>query len=103
MSSDQTQVPNFQLANLARLRALAFAASSSLRLGGAVVSSEWTRRAATAVISSTADKNEFSFALDGLLKPLIFLTNCSEAARISSGVTGGSKLKSVLIFRHIFQ
>jgi hypothetical protein len=35
------------------------------------------------------------------LKPLIFLTNCSEAARTSSSVTGGSKLKSVLIFLHI--
>jgi len=29
---------------------------------------------------------------DGLLKPVIFRTNCSEAARTSSGVTGGSKL-----------
>jgi hypothetical protein len=40
-------------------------------------------------------------AFDGLLKPLTFLTYCSEAARISSSVTGGSKLKSVLIFLHI--
>ena len=48
-----------------------------------------------------AAMNAASFALDGLLKPLIFLTNCNEAARTSSGVTGGSKLKSVLIFLHM--
>jgi hypothetical protein len=28
-------------------------------------------------------------------------TNCSEAAFTSSGVTGGSKLKRVLMFRHM--
>ena len=38
---------------------------------------------------------------DGLLKPLTFLTNCNEAARISSSVTGGWKLKSVLMLLHI--
>jgi hypothetical protein len=38
-----------------------------------------------------------------LLKPLIFRTNCNEAARTSSGVTGGSKLNSILMLRHIFQ
>ena len=38
---------------------------------------------------------------EGLLKPLIFLTNCREAARTSCSVTGGSKLKSVLMFRHM--
>ena len=32
---------------------------------------------------------------------LIFLTYCREAARISSGVTGGSKLNNILIFRHM--
>src|SRR6476469_9568667 len=52
-------------------------------------------------MSSTAALNAASFARDGLLKPLIFRTNCSDAARISSSVTGGSKLKSVLMFRHI--
>ena len=52
-------------------------------------------------ISSTAERNEPSFAFDGLVKPLIFLTNCKEAARTSSSVTGGSKLKRVLIFLHI--
>jgi len=40
-------------------------------------------------------------AFDGLLNPLIFLTNCNEAARISSSVAGGAKLNSVLIFLHI--
>ena len=50
---------------------------------------------------STAARNEASFAFDGLLKPLIFRTNWSEAARISSGVTGGSKLNKGLMFLHI--
>lgn len=54
-----------------------------------------------AATSSTAARNESSFDFDGLLKPLIFRTNWSEAARISSGVTGGSKLKRILIFLHI--
>ena len=52
-------------------------------------------------ISSTAARNGPSFVLDGLLKPLIFLTNWSDAARISSSVTGGSKLKRIFIFLHI--
>jgi hypothetical protein len=52
--------------------------------------------------SSTAARNESSLAFDGLLKPVIFRTNWSEAARISSSVTGGSKLNKVLIFLHIF-
>src|SRR5215475_8802617 len=42
-----------------------------------------------------------SLALEGLLKPLILRTNWIEAARISSSVTGGSKLKRILIFLHI--
>jgi hypothetical protein len=48
-----------------------------------------------------AARNEASFAFDGLLNPLIFLTNWSEAARTSSSVTGGSKLKRTLMFLHI--
>src|ERR1700704_5787888 len=87
--------------NLPAARALAFAASSSRLFGGALVSSERRRRIEMPVTSSTAARNEPSLAFDGLLKPLIFLTNCSEAARTSSSVTGGSKLKSVLIFLHI--
>jgi hypothetical protein len=54
-----------------------------------------------AAISSTAARNAASFAIDGFVKPLIFRTNWSEAARISSGETGGSKLKSGLMFLHI--
>jgi hypothetical protein len=42
-----------------------------------------------------------SLAFDGLVKPLIFLTNWSDAARTSSSVTGGSKLKRVLMFLHM--
>jgi len=45
--------------------------------------------------------NASSLVFDGLVKPLIFRTNCSDAARSSSSVTGGSKLKSGLIFRHM--
>ncbi|HJY08522.1 MAG TPA: hypothetical protein VJ323_19535, partial [Bryobacteraceae bacterium] len=63
--------------------------------------SERRRRVEISAISSTAARNEASFAFDGLLKPLIFLTNWSEAARTSSSVTGGSKLKRILIFLHI--
>src|ERR1041385_807634 len=90
-----------QAPNLSAARALAFAASSSRFLGGALVSSDDRRRAEMPAISSTAARNEASFAFAGLLKPLIFLTNWREAARISSSITGGSKLYRVLIFRHI--
>src|SRR5438270_8763377 len=90
-----------QTPNLSAARAFDRAASSSRFLGNAFVWSELRRRVEISAISSTAARNEPSFALDGLLKPLIFLTNWSEAARISSGATGGSKLKSVLIFLHI--
>ncbi len=87
--------------HLSAARAFAFAASSSRFFGGALVSSARRRRVEMPAISSTAASNAPSFAFDGLLKPLIFLTNWSEAARISSEVTGGSKLKRVLIFLHI--
>src|SRR5580692_12457024 len=90
-----------QSPNLSAARALAFAATSSRFLGGAVVSSERIKRADTPAISSTAAKNAASFACDGLLKPVIFLTNCNEAACTSSFVTGGSKLKRGLMFLHI--
>src|SRR5215217_1258201 len=52
-------------------------------------------------MSSTAALKAPSLARDGLLKPLIFLTNCSDAARISSSVAGGSKLNNVLMFLHM--
>ena len=79
---------------------IAFAASSSRFFGIAVVSSDRSSRAEIFAISSTAPSNAASFAIDGLLKPVIFRTNCSDAARTSSCVTGGSKLNSVLIFLH---
>ena len=52
-------------------------------------------------ISSTAHAKAGSLAFDGLWNPLIFLTNWSDAARISSSDTRGSKLKSGLMLRHI--
>src|SRR5215210_3230754 len=82
-------------------RAFALAACSSRFLGGALVSRPLRRLPAILAISSTAAKNAASFALDGLLKPVTFRTNCNEAARSSSSVTGGSKLNRVLMFRHI--
>ena len=54
-------------------------------------------------MSSTAARNAASFDLEGLLKPLIFRTNCSEAALISSSVTGGAKLNRSLMFRHMIR
>src|SRR5438067_1105844 len=87
-------------ANLRAERSRAFTASSMRFFGGAFVSSELRSLLATAAISSTAVRNAASLAFDGLLKPLIFRTNCNAAACISSSVTGGSKLKRVLIFLH---
>src|ERR1700761_8798448 len=51
--------------------------------------------------SSTASSKTRSFAFDGFVKPQILRTNWSEAARISASVTGGSKLNSVRMFRHM--
>src|SRR5215831_17052622 len=87
--------------NRAWERALALAASSSRFLGGAVVSIEYKRRRETIVTSSTAASNEASFALDGLVSPVILRTNWRAAARTSSSVAGGSKLKRILILRHM--
>ena len=89
------------LGNLSAARARALAASSVRFLGGAFVSSELRRLPEIAAISSTAARYAAPLAFDGLLKPLTFLTNCNEAARISSSVTGGWKLKSVLMLLHI--
>src|SRR5437773_5175392 len=69
--------------------------------GAVFVSSELRRVLVTAAISSTAATNASSLAFDGLLKPLTLRTNCNEAARISSSVTGGAKLKRILMFLHI--
>src|SRR5262249_4031757 len=87
--------------NLAAPRALALAASSSRFRGGAVVCKASRRRVAAPATSASAKLKACSLALEGLLKPLIFLTNCIEDARTSSGVTGGSKLKRFLIFLHM--
>src|SRR5580692_8696657 len=95
-SGSGSYVPNRSAA-----RALALAASSSRFFGGAVVSSDRRSRVETPATSSIAARNKASLAFDGLLKPVIFLTNCSDAARISSALTGGSKLKRVLMFLHI--
>ena len=90
-----------RLGNRCALRRRALAASTSRYLGGALVSKEWRSLLEIAAIPSTAAAKAASFALEGLLNPLTFLTNCSEAARISSSVTGGAKLKRVLMLRHI--
>lgn len=87
--------------NLSAARARALAASSSRFFGGALVSSDASNRKQTLAISAMAASKAASFAFEGLLKPVIFLTNCNEAALTSSRVTGGSKLKSVLMFLHI--
>ena len=89
------------LGNLCAERARALAASSARSFGGAFVSSELRRVLVVAAISSTAARNAASLAFDGLLKPLTLRTNCNEAARISSSVAGGSKLKRLLMFLHI--
>ena len=86
--------------NLCAARARALAASSVRFLGGAFVSSELRSLPEIAAISSMAARKAASLAFDGLLKPLTFLTNCNDAERISSSVTGGWKLKSVLMFLH---
>ena len=52
-------------------------------------------------ISSTARMNAASFAFDGVADPLTLRTYWSAAARTSSSVAGGSKLWSVLMFRHM--
>lgn len=63
--------------------------------------SESTSVRAAAATSSTARLNASSLAFDGFVNPLIFRTNCSDAARTSASVVGGSKLNSGRILRHI--
>src|SRR5581483_10902915 len=69
--------------------------------GAAVVSSESINRRAIFATSSMARLNAFSLTCDGALKPLSFRTNCSEAARISSSVAGGSRFNNDLMLRHM--
>lgn len=87
--------------NLATERARAFAASTSRLRGSADVVSAAISVRAVAATSSTARSNAASLLLDGILKPLSFLTNCSDASRISISVAGGSKLNRVLMLRHM--
>jgi hypothetical protein len=86
--------------NRTAARAFAFAASSSRFFGGALVSNDNNNLFEIAATSSIAFSKAASFAFDGCVNPLIFRTNCNEAARISSSVTGGAKLNSVLMFLH---
>src|SRR5215213_3140120 len=84
-------------ADLARARS----ASISRSRGSAVVTSESISIRAVLATSSTARWKASWLSFDGLLKPLSLRTNCSDAARISSSVAGGSKLNRVLMFRHM--
>src|SRR4051812_26585749 len=85
----------------ARTRALA--ASTSRFLGGALVIRVPMSRCTALATSSTAWSNASWLAADGLVKPLTFRTNCSEALRISASVTGGSKWNSGRMLRHIVE
>src|SRR5947209_5110343 len=89
------------LENRCVVRAWALTASSVRFLRDAFVSSELRRLLSTAAIASTAAKKAASLALDGEFMPLTLRTNCNAAARISSSVAGGSKLKRILMFLHI--
>src|SRR6266705_999963 len=75
--------------------------SASRFRGGALVRNAWIRRWAAVVTSSTARLNTAAFAWEGRVVPLSLRTNCSDDARISSSVAGGSKLASVLMFLHM--
>jgi hypothetical protein len=81
--------------------ALAFAASTSRVRGSEVVTRERIRMLAEDATSFTARSKTALFALEGALNPLSFLTNCSDASRISASVAGGLKLNSVLMFLHM--
>ena len=68
------------LENLIAERARNLADASARFLGGAFVSSESSRFLEIVAIASTAAKNAAWFAIEGLVKPLIFRTNCKDAA-----------------------
>ena len=55
----------------------------------------------TRATSSTASSNASALACEGFVDPLTLRTYCSAAAWISSSLAGGSKLWSVLMFRHM--
>jgi hypothetical protein len=81
--------------------ARAFIASVSRVRGGVFVTNESSKCCAACPTSSTARLNAASFACDGFVNPQSFRTNCDDDARISSLVAGGSKLRRVLILRHM--
>src|SRR5580704_10403756 len=87
--------------NLTADRARSFSDSTSRLRGSAVVTNDRISALADAETSSTARSNASSFALEGLVNPQSFLTNWSDASRISASVAGGSKLNSVLMFLHM--
>ena len=93
------EVPRERVVGAAVEAASAGDGRSRAARGGAFVTSESISFRAIALTSSTASSNTASFAFDGLVNPLSFRTNCFDAARTSSSVAGGSKLKSVLMFR----
>ena len=82
-------------------RSRALAASTSRSFGGAVVTIEASRRWQESVTSATAVSKAASLALDGFVDPEILRTNCRAALRTSASVTGGSKLNSGRMFRHM--
>lgn len=98
-SLDQAALP--ETPDLAAEISLARWASVSRSRGGEVVTSVLSISCAAAATRSTAKLNASSFTFDGLFIPDNFRTNCSAEACTSSDVAGGSKLKSVFIFRHI--
>jgi hypothetical protein len=67
--------------NRFKLFAFNFAATSSRFLGGALVPSERRKSEEMFAMASMAAWKDASFALEGLLMPLILRTNCREAAR----------------------
>ena len=81
--------------------ARAFEASTSRSRGGALVTSEPSSSWAACATWSTARLNASSLAFEGRVHPLNLRTNWRDEARISSSVAGGSKLCSVLMFRHM--
>ncbi len=85
--------------NLYAARAFAFAASSSRFLD---VRSSPAPELTSRDFGYFIDRGQECalVSLRRFVRPVIFRTNWSEAARISSAVTGGSKLKRVLMFLH---
>ena len=101
------RLPEYQAAagyyfpNLIADRSFAFAASISRSRDGAFVCKVFSISCAAAETRSNARLKASWLATEGLFIPDNFLTNCNAEAFTSSLVAGGSKLKSVLMLRHI--